>query len=259
VASRSYSDKDLKRLFGLAAGRCSFSDCRTKLVHWSDSPDDPVVLGQIGHIVASSDGGPRADPSMDGKERDQYSNLILVCSSHHKLVDSLESVYTVDDLKAFKVVHERWVEETLEERMDSLTSAELEIVCKAIQSSTHRPSTELKAVPTQEKLDYNSLTARVQNYLTMGLMRSDEVAQYIEMLASQIYPQFPGQLRDGFMREYEALWRKGLRGDSLFIALMQFAGGGSNTDFDRQAAGLAVLSYLFQVCEVFEGPQDASS
>ena len=254
MGARSYKQKDLENLFGLAAGRCSFPDCRDKLIHWSGTPDDPVVLGQIGHIVASSDKGPRADPSMPDKDRNLYSNLILLCSKHHKLVDTLDSVYSVVDLKSYKVIHERWVEESLETSMDKIVSAELEVVCKAIQSSTVLKSTGLNSVPPKEKMDHNSLSERSAHRLTIGLMRSEAVAQYLERMASQLDPAFPGQLRAGFVAEYEKLWEKGLRGDALFFALSEFAAGGPAQEFERHAAGLAVFSHLFQVCDVFEAP-----
>lgn len=254
MAGRSYQRKDLESLFGLAAGRCSFPDCRGKLLHWADSPDDPVVLGQVAHIVASSDKGPRAQPSMPEADRNKYENLILLCSSHHKLIDTLDSTYSVDQLKAFKVMHERWVEDTLTQSMDKIVSAELDVVCKAIQTSTVLPSTGLRAVPPEEKMSHNALGESSARYLTIGLMRSDAVAHFLELMASQLDPSFPGRLRSGFVAEYELLWGKGLRGDSLFFALTHFAAGGPGQEFERHAAGLAVLSHLFQVCDVFEEP-----
>jgi hypothetical protein len=196
---------------------------------------------------------------MPEPKRNEYSNLILLCSSHHKLVDTLDSIYTVDQLKAYKVTHERWVEERLTEKMDSFSSAELEVACKAIQASTVLPSTRLGTVPPQEKMDHNSLGETTARLLTIGLMRTDAVAQFLERMASQIDPSYPGRLRAGFIGEYDSLWNKGLRGDALFLALSTFAAGGQEQNFEQHAAGLAVLSHLFQVCDVFERPPDATA
>jgi len=256
MGTRNYLDADLKRLFGLAAGRCSIKTCRRPLIDWSERPDDPIVLGQIGHIVASSDNGPRADPSMPEKERNKYANLVLVCGDHHKVVDTLDSKYTVSELKTYKVVHERWVEECLSRGMDNFTSAELEVACRAIEGSSVLPSTALHAIPPSRKLLHNSLFASSERLITFGLMRSDAVRRYLQVMASQIDPDFPGRLRAGFVAEYGTFWERGLRGDALFLGMKEFAGGGTDSSFERQAAGLAVLSYLFQVCDVFEEPPD---
>jgi hypothetical protein len=42
-----------------------------------------------------------------------------------------------------------------------------------------------------------------------------------------------------------------LSGDALFFALADWSAHGQ-TDLDGKAAGVAVLTYLFHVCEVFE-------
>jgi hypothetical protein len=64
-------------------------------------------------------------------------------------------------------------------------------------------------------------------------------------------PDFPERLKEGFLAEYERLRAADFTGDELFISMREFSSGGSS-EFVRQAAGLAVLSYLFESCEVFE-------
>jgi hypothetical protein len=253
VATRSYRQRDLESLYGLAGGRCSFPECRQQLVHWGDSPDSPVILGQIGHIVAHSDNGPRADPAMPMEERRRYNNLILVCPTHHGLVDKLDSIYTVAELRSYKATHERWVEECLTSAMDNVAPSELDVVCKAIDGSNRLRSTSLTAVPPEDKMRHNDLGPAADRYLKIGLMQSEAVADYLEKMASQLDAQFPARLRASFVEEYERLRVKGLNGDSLFLALANFAGGLPAPSFERFAAGLAVLSHLFQLCEVFEG------
>ena len=63
--------------------------------------------------------------------------------------------------------------------------------------------------------------------------------------------QFPERLRAGFLRKYAEFHEGRLESDALFVALHDYASGGSS-DFNRQAAGLGVLCYLFQKCEIFE-------
>lgn len=73
------------------------------------------MLGAECHIVARRRGGPRSGTLPD-KEVDSYKNLILLCPTHHKLIDDQPNEYTVDALRAIKERHEEWVDETLEWR-----------------------------------------------------------------------------------------------------------------------------------------------
>ncbi|WAI78730.1 hypothetical protein [Legionella pneumophila] len=57
---RTYSESDIKLLYGLAAARCSFPDCRIDLT-LENKPGEKKQIGKIAHIVAYSDTGPRAD------------------------------------------------------------------------------------------------------------------------------------------------------------------------------------------------------
>lgn len=93
--TRSYFDKDLKLLWGLAAARCACKKCRVECVAEGTAKDRAAIFGKIAHIVAHSDTGPRADPSYPKKLRDKYENLILLCGNHHDIVDVQENTYTV--------------------------------------------------------------------------------------------------------------------------------------------------------------------
>ena len=60
--------------------------------------------------------------------------------------------------------------------------------------------------------------------------------------------QFGMRLKAGFVSEYKRLLEGGLKGDLLFMSLVRFAAGRSG----NESAGLVVLVYLFESCEVFE-------
>jgi hypothetical protein len=51
-----------------------------------------AVVGQTAHIVAHGDQGPRADPSYPSERRNLAENLVLLCPTHHVLVDAQDSV-----------------------------------------------------------------------------------------------------------------------------------------------------------------------
>lgn len=105
--------KTQKILWGKAAARCAIPDCRRQLVEDISETDDPTLVGENCHIVAEKDGGPRSNPTMSADDRNRYANLILLCNVDHKIIDDNEAIWTVDRLKALKVEHETWVEQSL--------------------------------------------------------------------------------------------------------------------------------------------------
>ena len=125
--SRSIKQKDLKILFGRAAGRCAFPTCRVELVASKTEFDSAQVIANVAHIVAHSDDGPRADPTYPRAQRSAYDNLVLLCPTHHDLVDAQDNTYTVETLRAWKSAHEKWVDEQLREAVPRVSFAELEV------------------------------------------------------------------------------------------------------------------------------------
>jgi hypothetical protein len=94
-----YSRLTLKKLFGLSMNVCAFPTCEESLI----DPEWLSVLGQICHICARSPRGPRYDKNMTDKERYDFDNLILLCPTHHTLIDQLEpNKYTKEVLWEMK-------------------------------------------------------------------------------------------------------------------------------------------------------------
>lgn len=99
-----------KRLWGRAGNRCAFAECRQELIEDAEEAHGDVVVGEEAHIVAREEDGPRGQSSLPlGKERDEYSNLVLLCSRHHTIIDSAPEVYTVAKLLDLRAAHEKWV------------------------------------------------------------------------------------------------------------------------------------------------------
>ena len=249
--ARNYKEKDIKILWGQAAARCAFPKCRLLLVMRKTASDPTAAIGEMAHMVAHSTavGAPRPDPNFDGALRDSYENLVLLCGTHHSMVDKQPNTYTVADLRNWKRDHEKWVDENLREKMIHVTFVELEMVTKALLASAHRVETSYTVTPPTEKMDRNDLV-RTRQLVTLGLANRNVVEDFVGAFAS-VQPNFPEELKAGFVAEYNAGLAEGLRGDGLFESLRDFSSGGSR-DFQQQAAGLSVLVYLFEKCEVFK-------
>ncbi|MCU0873430.1 MAG: hypothetical protein MUE50_13900 [Pirellulaceae bacterium] len=245
---RDYLDRDIKLLWGLSAARCAV--CRTGLVAEGTPTDRQVVVGKMGHIYAHSPGGPRPDATKSPDFLRSYENLILVCGTHHDLIDGQRSTYTVEELLRIKQEHEAWVYSRLEQATPDVGFAELEVVCSGLLAPPEMPTEPHIPTPPTEKLRKNGLTREVHRRMQVGLAMFREVEKFVESVV-RVDDRFPERLRAGFLTQYARHRQHGLDGDALFLALHDFASGGSNA-FERQAAGMAVLCYLFQKCEVIE-------
>jgi len=102
MASR-FSQRTIKRLFSLTGNQCAFPKCNAPLI---DS-DSGALLGDVCHIKAKNPEGPRYDASQSDRDRHAFENLIVMCPSHHRVVDSDEASYTVERLRQIKAEHER--------------------------------------------------------------------------------------------------------------------------------------------------------
>lgn len=211
--------------------------------------DPEIVVGEIAHIVSDSDIGPRADATMPSEARRGYPNLILLCPNHHVIVDGQASTHTAEDLREWKAAHEKWVQERLADEAAEISFAELELVTSALLVSPVRPEADLTLTDPSEKMSRNGLTASTRHLLQIGQLRFQDVQDYVSDTA-RIDSTFPDRLRSGFINEYHHLLDEGFVGDELFAALSKFASAQS-ADLRRQAAGLAVVTYLFHLCDVF--------
>lgn len=107
----SISNQTRKLLWGRSGNRCAI--CRRELTMSGKDEDSDCVIGEECHIVAKKNDGPRGISDLNKKQRDEYENLILLCSIHHKKIDDQIENYSVKNLKTIKLHHERWVRNSL--------------------------------------------------------------------------------------------------------------------------------------------------
>jgi hypothetical protein len=250
MTTRKYPLAHVKILYGLTAARCAFPECRREVILDATSDEDRKQIGKIAHIVGHSDEGPRGDPTYPREKLDTYENWILLCPTCHDTVDALDSKYTVAELRRLRNEHEEWVHTSLAAEMLDVGFPELEVLAKAIASTAGLPSEDFTITPPRDKMVRNALTDQSNLLLTMGLSKTKEVHSFVQHVALAD-AEFPERLKAGFVSEYQRLRTENVTGDALFESMRDFSSAGSR-DFKRQAAGLAVLSYLFECCEVFE-------
>lgn len=85
-------------LFANSAGVCQNPECNRKLFIPQET-GKPVNIGECAHIIAYSDQGPRANVKVLVDDRNALSNLILLCSICHKVIDSNPKDYPEPTLR----------------------------------------------------------------------------------------------------------------------------------------------------------------
>ena len=69
------------------------------------------TVGEMAHIKGEKPGSNRYDSSQDDSDRNSYENLILLCPTHHTIIDKPENeeTYSVARLLKIKEEHEAFI------------------------------------------------------------------------------------------------------------------------------------------------------
>ncbi|MDD5021925.1 MAG: HNH endonuclease signature motif containing protein [Endomicrobiaceae bacterium] len=101
---------DIKKLWGLSAGRCNYPSCTNKCIDLLDI-SNPTILGEMAHVIAESPKGPRGIAKGGDNT---YLNLILLCPHHHNMIDKAPKKFPANLLYKWKENHERKVRKALD-------------------------------------------------------------------------------------------------------------------------------------------------
>ena len=250
-SNRNYSQLTIKMLFGFAGARCSM--CRTKLTLNATEKDKAAQIGEIAHIIGSSEDGPRGDGNFPKEKLDDYENLILLCPTCHKKIDKQPNSYSPSDLREIKINHEKWIDEQLEISNLEISSKELDIIIRNIASGDYVASfsfEEFDHIGVSDKIDKNDFSNKVKRLLDIGLMKTYEVKSFVTEM-DKLDKKFINKLKSFFKDKYLELKEKHDDNDEIFLELWDYIKNDSYS-FSENAAALSVLCYMFELCEVFE-------
>lgn len=245
-----------KVVIARSGNKCAYHSCGLALtIDPKADGDRPKATGKVAHIAAASPGGPRYDPNMTTAERGSAQNLIYLCGPHHDAVDTQLEYHTREFLLETKRAHEEAVERAVRNALGDVTYEELTVVCAVIASMPATPQqlgVEL-ALPLQEKIDLNKLGPTSVQRITDGLSQAARVEGFIGFQNS-IVPSFGRSLVARFKSDYYAARAENLEPDAVFDYLVETAieNAGPRDTPQVRAAALAVIAYLFEICEIFE-------
>ena len=133
---------------------------------------------------------------------------------------------------------------------------------KDIVNLTHEPiKTLLKAMKAQvnisnktiypvsvNKLQFNKLSDNIEILLTAGRLKENLVEDLLQKWPD---PEYGEDLAEAFRDKYSVLKSNEVNPDDIFMELQSFAGG-DITSISAQVSSMAVLSYFFERCDIFE-------
>ena len=104
------------------------------------------------------------------------------------------------------------------------------------------------AAPSPTKLQHNALSQDAEAMLQQGRRREKLVQDFFNTWPD---PSFGEDVAEAFRARYQALKAVDLSPDQIFGELQSFAGG-MDGEPSHQGAVLAVLSYFFERCDIFD-------
>jgi len=212
-----------------------------------------VNHGKAAHIQGENPGSARHNPDMTAEERNGIGNLMFVCQDHHDIIDNLENtcLYPKDRLQQWKFEHKAKVRAGVDAALANISFAELALATEWVRAlPPPRAGDDLSVIPPAEKITRNDLSPESAHIIAGALANVQLVGRFVEE-QSLDDPDFPERLKSGFLAEYHRLRQTGVRSDGLFELMCAFSQRGMRKQ-SQKSAGLAVLVYLFEKCDVFE-------
>ena len=137
--------------------------------------------------------------------------------------------------------------------METLMLDDVKPVIDALQQTDPEPGEEPLTPPSVDKIARNELSEDATILLQVGRRKE----RLVEIWFSKTPNADMGEhIAEAFRRRYARLKASDRSADQIFAHLQQYAGTGREPK--QQNAALAVLSYFFERCDIFEDPEGES-
>jgi len=133
--------------------------------------------------------------------------------------------------------------------VDRLVMSDLVPIIEALQRQEPNLNDPPLTPPSPEKLEKNALSEESGLFLRIGRRKSALVDTFFRKSPR---PDLGERIAEAFRMRYAELKAFGLPADTIFKHLQDYAG--FNGEPKRQGAALAVLTYFFDSCDIFEDP-----
>jgi len=194
---KNVSQQNRLVLWTRAAGRCQYEGCNKFLLGDIISGEEKLNKAYVAHIVARDPEGPRGDPIRSPKLANELSNLMLMCDSHHRLIDrEAPDDHPEERLLRMKQIHEDRIAAVTDIQNDMGTH----IVLYGARIGEHdcpvRFDLAKQAVlPNRYPLDSNGIQLNM-----VGCQFKDTEHEYWEFQVQNLRRQYQEQIRNRIER-----------------------------------------------------------
>lgn len=140
MSRRGIDAKTLRFLYGKSGNKCAFPGCNEPIFE-----EDGTLTGECCHIEAFSSGGARYNSNTTVTQKNSKENLIMLCSRHHKIIDSHPQEYPTEWLREIKDAHEQQYSRETRELNDKMLYA--------LQHSTKEFWLEIQRIDDEAEFD----------------------------------------------------------------------------------------------------------
>lgn len=135
-----------------------------------------------------------------------------------------------------------------ETALKNIQFEDLKIVISSIKGQNPTLYVDLRPVP-QNKITSNKLSEDVKTLIISGMRKSHLVEVFFNDWHD---PTLGDGIAESFKTHYLRLKEAKLAPDDIYMELIRFAGGSEIGSASHSAAVLAIVSYFFEQCDIFE-------
>ena len=209
-----------------------------------------TTVGEMAHIIAAQDNGPRGDPSLPAELRERYANLILLCPVCHLEVDNPAnfSAFPKELLRQWKKDQQQGRAVAVTRARQSPKIAELAALLDGLAIASPLIGDSFDRTDLAKKIKVNKLSAHVAATIARSVALKPTVDHQIEAV-ERSRPNYGNMITAKMAAEWLTLADKGIGEDAAYDRLkdmLMFAEGRTGSE------GVVdiVLAYFFQVCTI---------
>lgn len=179
------------------------------------------------------------------------------------------AVQLLDELRTDSIAIEEWTESEIHRLLSGLSLEHHEILFGVAPSATDFHNLTLQEItevldalvqanpsynneeispPSLEKISKNSLSDDAVALLSIGRRKEPLLDRFLQRRADVTFGE---RIAEGFRTRYMELKTTSASSDEILSGLQSYAGGVGASP-KRQAAALAIISYFFERCDIFE-------
>ncbi len=204
--------------------------------HWASDMAEWIFVHNDGRGLP-----PKAVQHLDGL-RKAHSSIVIMTWSEPELLNLVKTL----DLAALQTLFGYAPSIAI---IDRLVMADLVPVIEALERQEPNATDPPLTPPSPEKLEKNALSIESAMLLKIGRRKGGLVETFFRKSSR---PDLGERVAEAFRTRYAELKGLGLPVEMIFKHLQDYAG--MNGEPKRQGAALAILSYFFESCDIFEDP-----